>query len=223
MSKNVVIVGASGAVGARVLHHLLARDDVSRVTALGRKTLAQKHPKLVSKVVDVGNAGGMGLEIPDAVVTAFCCLGTTIKQAGSQAAFAAVDLDAVKAFGEAALHKGAQRLVLCSSLGANAKSGNFYLKTKGEAEDALERLGFTQLTIVRPSFLDDEGTRKDHRLGEKLGLPIAKAIFAVVGKQRRYAPITVDTVGRAMVKLGFDDTRERTRFVESDQLHVLGA
>ncbi len=221
--SNVVITGASGAVGARVLHHLLARDDVKRVTAIGRKVLSLKHPKLVSKVADVQSMSAMQLEIPDAVGVAFCCLGTTIQQAGSKPAFRAVDHDAVVAFGEAALHKGAQRLVLCSSVGANRASGNFYLKTKGEAESALQSLGFAQLTVVRPSFLDDEGTRKDQRLGERIALPVARAVFAVVGKQRRYAPITVDVVGKAMVRLAYDDTRDRTRIVESEQLHGIGA
>jgi uncharacterized protein YbjT (DUF2867 family) len=221
--KNVVLAGASGVVGARVLHHLLGHADVGRVTALGRRQLAQRHAKLVSKVVDLQSEGALSLETPDDVGLALCCLGTTMKQAGSPAAFRAVDHDAVVNFARAALHKGAQRFVLVSALGANPKSGNFYMKVKGEAEDALESLGFAQLTIVRPSLLDDEGARTDHRLGERLALPLARAVFSVVGKTHRYAPITVDAVARAVVRLAFDETKDRTRVVESDRLHGIAA
>lgn len=221
--KNVVIAGASGLVGARALHHLLARADVGRVTALGRKQLPFKHPKLVSKVADLQSLSALQLEVPDDVDVALCCLGTTIKQAGSAAAFRAVDHDAVVAFAEAVLHKGAQRMVLCSSVGASRTASANYFKVKGEAESALQSLGFAQLTIVRPAMLDDEGTRKEHRLVERVTLPLARALFAVIGKQRRHAPITVDVVGKAMVRLAFDETRDRTRIVESEQLHGIGA
>lgn len=220
---TVVITGASGVVGARVLHHLLARPGISRVTALGRRPLAQKHGRLVSTVVDLKDDNAVALEIPDAASVAFCCLGTTMAKAGSKEAFRAVDFDAVVSFGRACQHKGVKRFFLVSSLGASAKSSNFYLKTKGEAEDALSGLGFEQLTVVRPSFLDDEGSRSEARLGERIALPVARAIFSIVGKTSRYAPVSVDVVGRALVALAFDGSAGHFRVVESDELHKLGA
>lgn len=220
--KTALIAGASGVVGARVLSHLLAREDVGRVVALGRRALPVQHEKLVSKVVDLQSPASMEPEIPDGVAIAVCCLGTTMKQAGSKEAFRAVDRDAVVAFGEAALRKGARRFLVVSSVGADARSGSFYMKTKGEAEDALAALGFAQLTVLRPSLIDDGGTRADRRFGERLALPLARAVFSVLGKTSRHAPISADVIARAMVRLAFDDTTERSRVVQSEELHRLG-
>jgi len=221
--KTVVMTGASGVVGARALEHLLARDDVGRIVALGRRPLSVQHPKLESRVVDLQNVAALAGEMPDDVAIAVCCLGTTMKQAGSKPAFRAVDHDAVVAFGQAAHQKGAARFLLVSAIGVNAESSNFYLKTKGEAEVALSRIGFPQLTTLRPSFIDDQGARQDHRIMEQIGLPISRALFAVIGKTHRYAPIAADVIARALVRLAFDETTERWRVVESDQLHSLGA
>lgn len=220
--QTVVIVGASGVVGARVLEHLLACDRVGRVVALGRRQLPVQHEKLVSKVADVQSSAVLTREAPSDAAIAICCLGTTMKQAGSKPAFRAVDHDAVVAFGEAARRLGAERFLLVSSTGANTRSRSFYLRTKGEAEEALARMGFSQLTVLRPSFIDDEGARADHRLAERIGLPLSRALFSILGKTRRHAPIRADVIARALVRLAFDDTTERLRIVESEQLHVLG-
>jgi uncharacterized protein YbjT (DUF2867 family) len=144
-----------------------------------------------------------------------------MKRAGSKEAFRAVDHDAVVAFGEAALARGAQRFLLVSSVGADSRARSFYLRTKGETEQALARLGYAQLTILRPSLLDDEGARREFRATERLMLPLARLLFAVVGQTTRYAPVPADVVARAMVRLAFDDGGERVRIVESEQLHSL--
>jgi uncharacterized protein YbjT (DUF2867 family) len=218
------IAGASGVVGTRVLEHLLARDDVERIAALGRRPLDVGNAKLVSSVVDLRSEAAVADALPDDLGVAFCCLGTTMKQAGSKEAFRAVDHDAVVAFATAARRKGARRFLAVSALGADARSRIFYSRTKGEAEVALQRLGFPQLTLVRPSFIDDEGARRDHRLGERVGLPIARAVFSVVGRTRRYAPVSADVIARALVRLAFDaDGADRVRVCESDELHRLGA
>ena len=140
--NSVVIAGASGVVGSRALHSLLARADVDRVIAIGRRRLPVQHRKLVSAVADLQRTSAIAAAIPDGVTVAICCLGTTIKTAGSKDAFRAVDRDAVVNFAEAARQKGAQRFLLVSSLGANPGSGNFYLRTKGEAEAAVARAGY---------------------------------------------------------------------------------
>lgn len=220
--KSVVVAGGSGVVGTEVLRTLLAREEVGQVVALGRRPLPLQHDKLASKVVDLHNAPAMAAEMPNEAAAAICSLGTTMKKAGSKEAFRAVDRDAVVAFGEAALEKRVGHFLVVTSLGADPSSPNFYLRTKGEAEEALRRLRFPQLTIVRPSFIDDRGTRPEQRLGERLALPVARAIFAVIGKTRRYAPIGADTIGRALVALAFDETTEPVRIVESGALHALG-
>ena len=218
---TVAMIGASGVVGARAAHHLLSRKDVGRLVSLGRRPAPLQHDKLESRVVDLQSSSALGAELPDTLGVAISCIGTTMKKAGSRAAFRAVDHDAVLAFGEAARSKGARRFLLVSALGANARSSNFYLQTKGQAEEALALLGFPQLTVLRPSLIDDEGARSEHRFGERLALPLSRALFSVIGKAHRYAPISADSIARALVQLAFDETAERVRIVESDRLHEL--
>jgi len=220
--KNVVIAGASGVVGARALHHLLARDDVGAISAVGRRVLPIQHEKLVSRIVDFRSKAAIASEIPDGTAVAICCLGTTLKQAGSKEAFRAVDHDAVVTFAEAARESGARRFALVSSIGADPRSRNFYLRTKGETEEALEQLGYPQLTVLRPSFIDDEGTRGEFRSGERMTLPLARVVFSVFGKTSRYAPVRADVIAKALIRLALDDTTQRVRIVESEQLHQLG-
>jgi uncharacterized protein YbjT (DUF2867 family) len=221
-SANIVIAGATGVVGSRVLARLLARSDVAHVTAVGRRPPALTDPKLTAPVVDLRDVAALEGVMPAGVDTALCCLGTTMKQAGSQDAFRAVDHDAVLAFARAARQRGARRLVLVSSAGASARSGNFYLKTKGEAEDAVAALDYEQVTVLRPSFIDDQGTRTEVRPGERFVLPIARVVFAVIGRTSRYAPITADVLASAVMRLTFDAPPDRLRVVESDRLQILG-
>jgi uncharacterized protein YbjT (DUF2867 family) len=218
---SVAIAGASGLVGNRVVQHVLRRDDLNQVIAVGRRPLTITHDKLVSRAVDFANGQELATAIPEAISVAFCCLGSTMKQAGSREAFRAIDHDAVLAFAEAALARGARRFLLVSSIGANARSGNFYQRTKGQAEESLTQLGFEQLTILRPSLIDDQGARREYRAAERLILPAARIVFGVLGRTRRYAPISAEVIARAMVSLAFDRATERVRIVESEQLHVM--
>lgn len=219
--QTVAIIGASGVVGARTTRELL--DAGARVIALGRRPAPLQHERLGSRVVDLQRREAIAAELPEGVGVAISCIGTTLKKAGSKPAFRAVDHDALLAFAGAALERGVPRFLAVSSLGASARSSNFYLRTKGEAEDGLRALGFAQLTLVRPSFIDDEGTRGEVRLGERLALPLARAIFSVAGETHRYAPIRASVIARALVRLAFDEASERVRVVESDRLHELGA
>lgn len=220
--KTVAIAGASGVVGARALHHLLALEDVARVVAVGRRLLPSADARVLSKVVERWSEEAIASELPDGLAVAVCCLGTTMKRAGSKEAFRAVDHDAVVAFGAAALARGARRFLLVSALGASAGSRNFYLRTKGEAEEALVALGYPQLTVLRPSFIDDQGARSEVRVAERLALPLARAAFSVLGRTSRYAPIPADVVAKALVRLAFDETDARVRVLESDRLHGAG-
>jgi uncharacterized protein YbjT (DUF2867 family) len=216
------IAGASGIVGRRALHHLLARSEVARVVAVGRRTLPVQDAKLESMVADLRNRSAIISVLPAGLGVAICCLGTTLKQAGSKDAFRSVDHDAVLAFAEAALERGAQRFVLVSSLGADPRARNFYLRTKGETEEAVGRLGYRQLTIVRPSFIDDQGARSEYRPLERLTLPLARAVFSIVGRTTRYSPVSAELIGKALVHVAFDETTERVRIVESEEIHTLG-
>ena len=218
---NVAIAGASGVVGSRVLHDLLARGDVGRVLAVGRRVLPATHEKLDSVVADFAHPPSVTLALPDVVSVAFCCLGTTMRRAGSREAFRAVDHYAVLAFAEAARLRGAERFVVVSSIGADPGARSFYLRTKGQTEEALAGVGFRRLIVVRPSLLDDEGARDEFRIAERFTLILARLAFRVLGRTRRYAPIRADTVARAMVQLGLEEGEDGVRIVESDRLHEI--
>jgi uncharacterized protein YbjT (DUF2867 family) len=221
--KTVVIAGASGVVGSRVLPLLLAREDIGRVVALGRRPLPVEHPKLTSVVVDLGSVEALTAAMPADVSLAVCALGTTMRQAGSKAAFQAVDFDAVVNFARAAHARGAASFGLVSAIGSSSRSMFFYPRVKGEAEEAVLAQGFARTVILRPSSIDDQGRRPEHRPLEKLTLPLSKAIFAVVGRHSRYAPVTDDVIARAMMQVLCVESKSGAHIVESDAIHAAGA
>jgi uncharacterized protein YbjT (DUF2867 family) len=139
----------------------------------------------------------VGSLVPEA---AFSALGTTMRQAGSQAAFRAVDLDMVAAFAGAAAAAGARRMVTVSSVGADPGSANFYLRIKGEMESALEGLGFERLDILRPGLL--RGPRGgDRRVGERIGIALSPVVnLALRGRLERFAAIDADVVAAAAAR-----------------------
>lgn len=194
-SRSAWVAGATGLIGGFLVDHLLADDRYHRVEALLRRPLDGRDG-LVQRQVDFGDL--TVLESDQPVDDAFCCLGTTLRTAGSRQAFRRVDLDYVVSFATAAQRLGAQRLMLVSSIGAEAGSNNFYLQVKGEAEEGLAGLGFTAFHVLRPSLL--LGPRRERRPGEKLAsltLPLVSPLL--LGGLRRYRPIQADTVARAMI------------------------
>lgn len=215
--RSVVIAGASGLVGARCLHHLLAHDEVERVTAFVRRPLGITHSKLQERPLETLAP----LDMPKDVEDAYCALGTTMKQAGTREQFIKVDRDMVVKFARAAREAGARRFILVSAQGADPRSVAFYMRVKGDVERDITRLGFDQVAILRPSVL--EGDRKQSRPGEAFAVTAMTAVSRIFGGTRfKYAPIHVDTVGRAMVKLAFSDVRGVTT-VESPELQKIGA
>jgi uncharacterized protein YbjT (DUF2867 family) len=153
---------------------------------------------------------------------AYCCLGTTIKQAGSQAAFRAVDFDAVLAFARAARAAGVVRFAVVSALGASLRSGTFYNRVKGEMEAAVAALGFDSLVIARPSLLagDRASLGQPARTGEQLALWLTAPIGGLLPKAMR--PIKAPTVARGMM-VALRERQPGVRIVESGELQELGA
>lgn len=146
-----LVAGATGLVGQAVLTALLADQHYSAVHTVGRRAPTLQHPKLTHHIVDFAALP----ELPRAD-DVFICLGTTIKVAGSQAAFRAVDYESIVALAGAALARGATKLGVVSALGADSKSRVFYVRTKGEMEDTLASMGYASLTIAQPSVLAGE-------------------------------------------------------------------
>ena len=149
--KVALLAGASGFVGGYVLDSLLDAPDFSRVFAISRRPLGREHSRLANRIVQFEKLETQ-LKGTQCQV-AFCCLGTTMKQAGSEKAFRAVDYDLVLSFARAAKAAQAQRFVIVTAAAADPRSKNFYLRVKGEVEQALEGMGFPALDILQPGLL----------------------------------------------------------------------
>jgi len=191
-----MVAGATGLVGREILAALLADKSYSAIHCVGRRRLAQRHPKLTSHVVDFA---ALPPNLPK-VDDCFIALGTTIKLAGSQAAFRAVDHDAVLAIARAAYKAGATRLAVVSSMGADPASRVFYSRVKGETEAALQTIGYATLVIARPSMLagDRVAVAQSPRLGEQVGLALMGMLKPLI--PRNYRPIQATQVAQAMVQ-----------------------
>ncbi|MBD9676983.1 oxidoreductase [Pseudomonas sp. PDM18] len=206
---NILLAGATGLTGEHLLDRMLNEPTVKRVIAPARRKLAE-HPRLENPV---GPLAELIPHLLQPVDTVFCCLGTTLKEAGSEEAFRSVDFDLPLALGERGLALGARHYIVVSALGADSKSSIFYSRTKGELEDALRQQGWQQLTIARPSLL--LGQREEVRLAELLAAPFSRIL---PGKLHGIEAIAL---ARALWRLALE-TGKGTRIVESDELRKLG-
>jgi uncharacterized protein YbjT (DUF2867 family) len=210
--KIALLAGASGFVGNLALEMLLDSADIGRVFAITRRPLGREHPRLANRIVrfDQIESQLKGL----ACQFALCCLGTTLRQAGSEQAFREVDVDAVLAFARAAKAAQAQRFVVVSSVGADPQSKNFYLRTKGEMEQALMGVGFPSLDILQPSVL--LGWRAEIRPLEILASAIMPLVNPLlIGKREPYRGIPARTVAAAMVGVARTGRRGVQRYTYS--------
>ena len=216
---TALIAGASGLVGGELLQQLLRAEEYDRVIALGRRRLDVSHPKLVQVVADFSSLEQTTADLR--CVDAYCCLGTTLKEAGSREAFRAVDHAAVLAFAWAAQRAGAQRFFVVSALGADAGSRVFYNRVKGETEDALLVLGFATLAIFRPSLL--LGRRARARLGERVMAALLwLAEPLLFGCLRKWRAIQAEVVARAMLRCSFGRAGQGVLVFPSDEIQDLG-
>lgn len=194
-NRVALVAGATGLVGREILAILLADKRYSRVHVLGRRTTGLQHPKLEQHVVDFTQLPSL-----PAIDDVFIALGTTIKVAGSQAAFRAVDFDAVLAVAQAGTAQGAAKLGAVSALGANPQSAVFYSRVKGEAEHALAQCGYHSLVLARPAMLagNREALGQPERSGERLGLAVTRALRPLI--PANYRSIAAADVAAALVQ-----------------------
>lgn len=192
-SRSCILLGATGLIGGHLLPLLLEDPNYRQVTVLGRRPLDLKHSKLFSVVCDLAHPETYKDHVPADDI--FCCLGTTIKKAGSQEAFRQVDFEYPLAVAGAA---GASAYYIVTAVGANAQSSIFYNRVKGEVEAALAQLKFRRgLKIFRPSMLI--GARSESRPAERVGVALMAATAPLfVGGLRRYRAIDAALVARAM-------------------------
>ena len=211
---NLLLAGATGLIGRAITQQW---EGPGTLHLLVRRPMPAPGPLQRVLVVDFA-----ALPTLPAADGALCVLGTTIAAAGSQAAFRAVDFDAVLAFARAARQAGARRLVVVSSLGANRHSSSFYSRTKGEMEFAMAALGFESVVIARPSLLtgDRSALGQPLRMGEKLSQMLAAPLSPFM--PLAWKPIAASTVARALLR-AVQQAEPGARILDSAQLQRLGA
>ena len=197
--RTAVLAGASGLVGSELLQGLLQSPVYEKVKVFVRTPLQVEHVKLEQIIVNYDQLENYGQHVQADDV--YCCLGTTIKKAGSQEAFRRVDYEYPVKLAQLAKQHGVQQYLIISAIGANANSSIFYSRVKGEVEAELKKIGIGSLHIFRPSLL--LGKRKEFRLGERFAswLSPVYGLF-LFGGLRKYRSIEARTVAKGMLAAG---------------------
>ncbi len=192
---DVLLAGGSGLIGSKLLAQLDLDPKISRIHSFSRSPLKKSSAKVSEHIDEQLALHSLAEDIRPRA--AFSCLGTTIKKAGSQAAFQAIDRDLVLSFAMLARKSGCEQFHLVSSMGADAGSRNFYLRTKGQTEAGLADLGFPALHIYRPSLL--LGARGEKRSGELLASKIYHSVENLFPSfLDKFRPIEAEAVAEFM-------------------------
>ncbi len=194
--KTAIVCGSTGLVGQLLLYKLLESPLYEKVISVVRRPSLIKHHKLSEIIIDFDQLSDkmVGLIAQDA----FCCLGTTLKKAGSKEIQEKIDRQYVSDFAKACIKNGVSSIAIVSSIGANENSSNFYLRTKGKMEKDVSNLPFKNISFLRPSFI--LGDRSEFRLGERIGVFFAKIIdFVLIGKLRIYRGINASLIAKGMI------------------------
>jgi uncharacterized protein YbjT (DUF2867 family) len=204
--KIATVIGSTGLIGGKLIQLLQEDRFYDSVRAVVRRPVAFDHPKVEMKLVNFDDHESLKLAI-DGSHSVFCAIGTTQKKVkGDKAAYRKVDYDIPVNAARFSAETGCQNYQLVSSVGADSKSGNFYLKLKGEVEDAVENFSIPSVSIFRPSML--VGDRKEFRLGEKIAQPLMNLFgFMLIGKWEKYHSIDALSVARAMVQAAKENIR----------------
>jgi uncharacterized protein YbjT (DUF2867 family) len=216
--KTALIIGSTGLIGSELLNLLLESSHYAKVITFVKRDTGIKHPKLTQHVIDFDKPETYKeLVVGDDF---FCTIGTTIKKAGSKEAFRKVDFEYPRQFASFALQNKVKQFLIISSLSADAKTGNFYLKTKGEIQDFLKDCNFESVAVLQPSLL--LGNRTEFRLGEKVGAFFMKSLsFLFLGNLKKYKPIEGKTVAKALLKIA-ETNNKGFKIYESDAIQEIG-
>lgn len=213
MGRSALILGATGLVGSKLLEQLLKDDKYEKVTYIGRKEV-KNHPKLVQIISNLDKMENYRHEFR--VNDVFCCLGTTIKKAGSKAFFNMVDYEYPLKAAQLAKESNVEQFLIISAMGADPSSRIFYNSVKGRLEEDVEKLNLNGLHIFRPSLL--LGERDEFRFGEKVAELLFKPFSNLkLALFKKYGPIEADTVAKAMEKIALRGDRG-IHIYESDQI-----
>lgn len=210
MKLNANVIGATGLVGKALVQQLLNDERFEKVRIFVRRETGLQHPKLEQLVVDFGKTETWEIKLTGDVL--FSALGTTLKQAGSKEKQWEIDFTFNLNFARKAKENGIVNYVLVSSVGANAKSSLFYTKMKGELDEAVSKIGFNNLVILRPASLT--GPRENRRIAEEISLPVLNILTRFV--MRNYRPISDETVAKAMINAVFRSNTNKTIYEGSE-------
>ncbi|MCK6204090.1 NAD(P)H-binding protein [Bacillus infantis] len=215
--RKALILGATGLTGGHLLELLLGSGQYSQIKVISRRPLSIEHPKLTVYIGGFSSLEEMGDAFKADDI--FCCIGTTIKKAGSKDAFRETDLEYPLKAAHLAQEAGAARFLIISSMGADTDSKFFYNKVKGQMEEQLKTLNAFSLHIFRPSLL--VGDRAEFRLGEKAGEVFLKAAGPFMkGKLQKYKSIKALDVAKGMAAAAIRDkeARKAAMIYDSDEI-----
>lgn len=217
-NRSALILGATGLVGSHCVDLLLNDPRYSSVRIIGRRSLGISNPRLKERITELER---MEAEVDlFAVDDVFCCLGTTIKKAGSQEAFSRVDVEYPTRAAKLAAKAGARRFLVVSALGANARSRIFYNRAKGQMEEQVRRATGGVVWIMRPGLL--VGERPEPRMGELVGEAVLRILKPVmIGSMRRYRAIKARDVAKAMITLA--NSSGAGGSIESDEIFTIAS
>ena len=218
MNKTALVAGGTGLVGNHLVDYLVDCEDYSEIKVLIRKGSKYYNQHVTLIEVDYDQISEYRKSLHANVV--FCCLGTTIKKAGSKKQFYEVDFTYPFQLAQISLENKSEQFNIITSSGANSKSLVFYSKVKGEIENAISNLGMENINIFRPSLL--LGKRNEYRMGEQAGAILAKIMNPfLIGKLRKYRAIQAKIVARAMVNVSLE-SQKGIRIIESDAIQNSG-
>lgn len=212
--RTAMIAGASGLTGSQLVKFLCENETYEKVTIIVRNAISFSHPKLVTKVKNLNQVTKDDFVGVDDF---FCCLGTTMKKAGSKEAFEQVDLIAPIQMGKFAQSQGAKHMLVISAMGANPESNVYYNRVKGTMEDKVLMLTLPHVSIFRPSLLT--GNREEFRLGECFG-EIAMTLLkpAFLGPLKKYRSIEAKQVAFAMMKIALRTPSRTVAIYDSEAI-----
>ncbi|WMT43186.1 oxidoreductase [Paenibacillus sp. D2_2] len=213
-TRSALVVGATGLVGIDLVKLLCNSEKYDLVKIIVRRPVEYSHPKLEVHICDFDKLTSQDIgEVQDV----FCCMGTTIKKAGSREAFKKVDFEYPRTIAALAKKQGAEHFIIITAMGANEKSLSHYGRVKGQIEKELIAMDFLRLSILRPSLLT--GSRSEFRLGERIGALVLKVINPIfVGTMRKYRSISGQQVAYAMKSIALSRNEQKVTIYPSDEI-----
>tara|TARA_Y100001960_G_scaffold30571_1_gene26651 strand:- start:395 stop:1048 length:654 start_codon:yes stop_codon:yes gene_type:complete len=215
--KTSLIFGSSGLIGNEILNIILKNTNYNKVKIFVRSVPEKKDSKLEIIQTDFKNLE----KHKDSIVgdDCFFCIGTTHKDTPDKNEYRRIEYDIPVKVAQIAKSNSVNSFVYISSMGANSNSSGSYLKNKGQVEEELKKMNFPKLALIRPSIL--LGNRKKFRLGERIGIFVMKALsIFFLGSLKKYKPIQVEHVAKAMVEIAEKDFEKETFL--SDELEKIG-